>query len=149
MLETWQGSPRHAPAYYLIAIAEADDLPHPVRLKLFQSCGLLRPVPPVARKSMRISNAIILLLAFAAPAQAQPVQITGKLGYLSEWEIAATVDEHASPGKKEFSGPVIVRHVGVCAPGRPVEMSGEIRYQISGWTRSRMKATLLIDGIEC
>lgn len=92
---------------------------------------------------MRISNAIILLLAFAAPAQAQPVQVTGKLGYLSEWEIAATVTEHASPGKKEFSGPVIVRHVGVCAPGRPVEMSGEIRYQITGWTTSRMKATLL------
>jgi len=98
---------------------------------------------------MRTSALVILLMASAAPAHATSMQVTGKLGYLSEWEIAATVTEHASAGKKEFSGPVIVRHVGVCAPGRPVEMSGEIRYQITGWTTSRMKATLLIDGIEC
>jgi hypothetical protein len=98
---------------------------------------------------MRISNAIILLLAFAAPAQAQPVQITGKLGYLSEWEIAARVTEHASSGKNEFSGPLVLKHVGVCTPGRPVEMSGEIRYHITGWISPRMKAILRIEGTEC
>jgi hypothetical protein len=98
---------------------------------------------------MRMSSATILLLACAAPAQAQSVQVSGKLGYLSEWELAATVDEHASAGKKEFSGPLVLRHVGVCTPDRPVEMSGEIRYQITGWRSPRMKATLRIEGTEC
>ena len=92
---------------------------------------------------MRTSALVILLMASAAPAHATSMQVTGKLGYLSEWEIAATVDEHASAGTKEFSGPLVLRHVGVCTPGRPVEMSGEIRYRITGWISPRMKATLL------
>jgi len=95
------------------------------------------------------TSALILLLPFAAPAQASSWQVAGTLGYLSEWELAATVSEHASGQKREFSGPVTLRHVGVCTPGRPVEMSGEIRYQITGWATSRMQATLSIDGVEC
>jgi hypothetical protein len=100
---------------------------------------------------MRTSALVILLVASAvpAPAQAKSMQVTGTLGYLSEWEIAATVTEHAAAGKREFSGPLVVKHVGVCTPGRPVEMSGEIRYQITGWMSPRMKATLWIDGTEC
>jgi hypothetical protein len=98
---------------------------------------------------MRTSPLVILLVASAAPAQATSMQVTGKLGYLSEWEMAGTVTEQASAGKREFSGPLVLRHVGLCTPGRPVEMSGQIRYRITGWTTSRMKATLWIDGTEC
>jgi len=77
------------------------------------------------------------------------MQVVGKLGYLSEWELTGTVTEHAAGAKREFSGPVVVRHVGVCSPGRPAEMAGEFRYQITGWVTSRMQATLSIDGVEC
>jgi hypothetical protein len=77
------------------------------------------------------------------------MQVVGKLGYLSEWELTGTVTEHAAGAKREFSGPVVVRHVGVCSPGRPAEMAGEFRYQVTGWTTSRMQATLSIDGVEC
>jgi hypothetical protein len=98
---------------------------------------------------MRASALLVLLPAFAAPALAEPVQLTGKLGYLSEWEVTAEVSEAVSAGKKEFFGPLKVTHVGVCAPGREVEMSGEIRYRITGWMTRRMNATLIIDGDEC
>jgi hypothetical protein len=155
MLEIRKVSPRHAPAHHPIAIACADSLPHPGRparsfvLDFASVLRFVEGVRPLSRKLMRISALIVLLPAFAAPAQAQSVHVTGRLGYLSEWELAATVNEYASAGKKEFSGPLVLRHVGLCTPGRPVEMSGEIRYQITGWTTSRMKATLWIEGTEC
>ena len=57
--------------------------------------------------------------------------------------------ERLSDGRKQFAGPLTVRHIGVCATGRPAEMSGEIRYQITGWIRPRMTATLSLDGVEC
>ena len=42
-----------------------------------------------------------------------------------------------------------MRHIGVCAPGRPVEMTGEIRFRTAGWMTRRMDATLVLDGKEC
>ena len=98
---------------------------------------------------MRISMLAVALLAIAGPARAQTAQVFGTLGYLSEWKVSADVVQTVVAGRKEFAGPVVVTHVGVCTPGRPVEMAGEIRYQITGWTRRRMKATLVLDGVEC
>ena len=98
---------------------------------------------------MRSPALIVILLPLAGPAQAQSVQVTGKLGYLSEWEVKAKVTEAVVAGKKEFSGPLTVRHIGICAPGHSVEMSGELRYHVIGWIRPRMKATIVIDGVEC
>lgn len=93
--------------------------------------------------------AFILLVTAAHPAHAGSAQVTGKLGYLSEWEVTAKVTERLAEGKKEFAGPLTVRHVGMCTTGRPAEMSGEIRYRITGWIKPRMTATLLLDGVEC
>jgi hypothetical protein len=98
---------------------------------------------------MRTSILMLWFLVWAGTAQAQSFQVTGKLGYLSEWEVTANVAESLAAGKSEFSGPVTVRHVGVCAPGRPVEMTGQIRYRITGWMARRMTATLSLDGVEC
>jgi hypothetical protein len=98
---------------------------------------------------MRTPALVTVLLFLAGSAQAQTMQVTGTLGYLSEWELTAKVSETLVAGRKEFTGPLTVRHVGVCTPGRPVEMAGEIRYQISGWTKRRMKATVVLDGTEC
>jgi hypothetical protein len=99
---------------------------------------------------MRISPAIpIVIAALAQPAQAGSTDVTGKLGYLSEWEVSAKVTERRAAGKTEFAGPLTVRHVGTCTTGRPVEMSGEIRYRLTGWIKPRMTATLSLDGVEC
>jgi hypothetical protein len=100
----------------------------------------------------RMRNASVLLIlsvAAAHPAHAGSSEVTGKLGYLSEWELVAKVTERVSHGKKEFAGPLTVRHVGTCTTGKPPEMSGEIRYRISGWIKPRMTASLLLDGVEC
>jgi hypothetical protein len=93
--------------------------------------------------------AVLVLLAFSWPAGAQSIQVSGTLGYLSEWEVTAQVTESDAVGKKEFFGPLKVKHIGLCTPGREVEMSGKIRFWITGWLTRRMTATLTIDGDEC
>jgi hypothetical protein len=96
-------------------------------------------------------RALIAAFAILVPASAlaEHVQVSGKLGYLSEWEVTANVTERLTDGKKEFVGPLTVRHVGMCTTGRPAEMSGEIRYRVTGWIKPRMTATLSLDGVEC
>jgi hypothetical protein len=98
---------------------------------------------------MRIGAVSLPLVMLAQPAQAGSAQVSGKVGFLSEWELLAEVRESATAGRKDFSGPLTIKHVGLCAPGRTVEMSGEIRYRITGWLKPRMQATLVIEGIEC
>jgi hypothetical protein len=99
-------------------------------------------------KAMRALAAALVSLT-PTVASAEHAQVRGKLGYLSEWEVTAQVTAKVIEGKKEFVGPLTVRHVGMCTTGRPAEMSGEIRYRITGWIKPRMTATLSLDGIPC
>lgn len=100
---------------------------------------------------MRNAALAILVLTLAAPmpAHAQTVQVSGKLGYLSEWEVSGTAAAQSTGHKREFSGPLTLRHTGVCTPGRPVEMTGEIRYRHVDWLSRQVDATLVLDGVEC
>jgi hypothetical protein len=103
---------------------------------------------------MRNAAPVILVIMLAAPtqtrpAQAQSVEVSGKLGYLSEWDVSATVVAHTSGRRREFSGPLTLRHTGVCTPGGPVEMTGEIRYRLVNWLSRQVDATLVLDGVEC
>jgi len=98
-----------------------------------------------------------MVIALVADALAQPAWtqsapapatlVSGKLGYLSEWDVSATVVD--AKGTREFSGPVTLRHTGICSPGRPPEMTGELRYRVAGWPGRRIDATLVLDGAEC
>jgi len=90
------------------------------------------------------------MLAAAAPAQARTLRLDGKSGYLAEWEVKAEVTAKVSRGREEFSGPVTLRHVGLCSPNGAVEKSGTITFHISKslWS-SQIHATLLIDGTHC
>jgi hypothetical protein len=107
--------------------------------------------PGLSLRGLMMPRAIAaaMLAAVCGTAHAEVIQVTGKLGFLAEWEISAKVTESVSSGKAEFSGPLTVRHIGVCTHSGPEEMSGEIRYRITGWIARRMKATLLIDGAKC
>ena len=102
----------------------------------------------------RYENAVVrvplLLLAgaLAAPAQAQSLQVVGYAGVLGEWELTATVTERARLWSKEFSGPLSMKHVGICAQDGPEEKTGEIRFQISA-VSSQLDATLLLEGVSC
>ena len=96
---------------------------------------------------MRISYLLIVLGALAVPARAQSLEVLGYAGVLGEWELTANVTGNGTGGSRQFSGPLTMRHVGVCTQDGPEEKTGEISFQIAG--TSRMKATLLVDGVEC
>jgi hypothetical protein len=90
---------------------------------------------------------LIMLSAIVVPAHAQPLEIIGYSGYLGEWELTATVSEIAS-GRKAYSGPVTMKHVGLCTQDGPEEKTGELHLEISA-SSSRMDATLSVAGVEC
>jgi hypothetical protein len=85
-------------------------------------------------------------LVLATPAIAEPRQVIGYAGVLGEWELTAIVDEVFSISGGEFSGPLKMVHVGICAQDRPEEKDGEIRLRISS---SRLTATLSLGGVAC
>jgi hypothetical protein len=90
----------------------------------------------------------IVLSALATPAGAQSLQVTGYSGYLGEWELTATVTENVSGRTNEYSGPLTMKHVGLCTQDGPEEKTGEMRLQISALP-PRLNATLLVAGVEC
>ena len=90
----------------------------------------------------------LLALSIAGPAQAEPLQIHGTTGYASEYELSGSVSEGDLNGKKEFSGPLIVKHVGLCTRDGPKETVGEIRFELTQ-SSSRVTATLAFDGSKC
>ena len=90
----------------------------------------------------------IMLGALATPASAQSLQVIGYAGVLGEWELTATVTENASRRTKEYSGPLTMKHVGLCTQDGPEKKTGEMRFQLSG-SSSRLNATMLVAGVEC
>jgi hypothetical protein len=90
----------------------------------------------------------IVLGLLATPAGAQSLRVVGYSGYLGEWELTATVAETASGPKKEYSGPLTMRHVGLCTQDGPEEKTGEMRLQISA-SSSQLNATFSVAGVEC
>jgi len=91
----------------------------------------------------------IALIVLAIPAgAAQPLQVIGYSGYLGEWELTATVTETAHGSTAEYSGPLTMKHVGICTQDGPEEKTGALRFQISGRS-SRLNATLSVAGVEC
>jgi hypothetical protein len=96
-------------------------------------------------------RALLLLFvtgALAAPVQAKSLQLVGYAGVLGEWELTATVTENARWLGSEFSGPLSMKHIGICTQDGPEEKTGEIRFQISALS-SRLDATLRVEGMEC
>jgi hypothetical protein len=83
----------------------------------------------------------------AHPAHAQSLEVIGYSGYLGEWELTATVTEMTTD-RKGYSGPLMMKHVGLCTQGGPEERTGEMHLQISA-SSSRLDATLLVAGVEC
>src|SRR3982074_1037697 len=90
----------------------------------------------------------IVLGILATTASAQSLQVVGYSGYLGEWELTATVTEKASGHIKGTSGPLAMKHVGVCDQDGPEEKTGEMRVRISA-SSSQLNATLSVAGAEC
>ena len=97
---------------------------------------------------MKIFFLPIVLGLLPTPAGAQSFQVIGYSGYLGEWELTATVTERISSRTKEYSGPLTMRHIGLCTQDGPEEKTGEMRFQISA-SSSQLNATFSIAGVEC
>ena len=80
---------------------------------------------------MRVLLLLIGLGALATPAGAQSLEVLGYAGVLGEWEVTATVRETAPARSKEFSGPLMMKHVGLCTQDGPEEKTGELRLRLS------------------
>src|ERR1700750_1453113 len=89
----------------------------------------------------------LALILPAAPAGAHSLQLVGYSGYLGEWELTADLTEDGSTTSKGYSGPLSMKHVGLCTQDGPEEKIGKIRVQMQ--SESHIKATLWVDGVEC
>lgn len=96
---------------------------------------------------MRPVGFVLTLSILAAPVRAEPLQIHGMSGYVGEYELSGSVSEQDSNGKRQFSGPLTVRHVGLCTHDGPKETIGEIRFELA--KSSSITATLDFDGNKC
>jgi hypothetical protein len=88
-------------------------------------------------------------LVFSPPAFARSLKIQGVTGYLSEYELSADVSVLSDDGGIEkLSGPLNVKHVGLCTHAGPNEMQGRLEIHFVG-PSDKIKATLSYDGREC
>jgi hypothetical protein len=97
---------------------------------------------------MRALLAAIWICFGAAAALGEPYSINGQVGYLQEWEFAASLAKMASGRKMEFSGPMTLRHVGLCSTNGAEEKSGEMRITISQPTGA-IEGTIALAGDSC
>jgi hypothetical protein len=84
----------------------------------------------------------------AATAAAEPYAASGQVGYLQEWEFKAILAKTMSGGRTEYSGPVTLRHVGLCSVNGVEEKSGKIRLTMSR-APAAAEGTLALEGDSC
>ena|SRR5208283_1219517 len=84
----------------------------------------------------------------ASAADARALQIHGVTGYLSEYDLSASVSGKPSKGIEELSGPLTIKHVGLCTHDGPNEMLGYLKLEFVS-ASAPVTATLNFDGHEC
>jgi hypothetical protein len=92
--------------------------------------------------------AAISICIVAATAAAEPYAASGQVGYLQEWELKASLAKSVSGGRIEYSGPVTLRHVGLCSVNGVEEKSGKIRLTMSR-APAAAEGTLALEGDNC
>ncbi len=99
---------------------------------------------------LKILAGLIALGVTSGPALAQTREVTGKGGFLSEWELKGTLTERDTASGRAFSGPVVWIHTGLCSVNGPQETRGDMSYEIarSGMS-SRIKGTVSFGGAQC
>ena len=93
---------------------------------------------------MKAFGLAIMLGVVATSDPARALEVTGTSGFLGEWEVTATVTETASGRTRDYRGPLVLKHIGLCTQDGPVEKKGEMRLQISA--SSQLNATLVDAG---
>jgi len=101
----------------------------------------------LAREQLVKAFGLAVMLGVVAATPGLALEVTGSSGFLGEWEVTATVTETASGRTKDYRGPLVLKHIGLCTQDGPVEKKGEMRLQISA--SSQLHATLSMPGTEC
>jgi hypothetical protein len=96
---------------------------------------------------MRAVLSFCLATAVAPNAYAQALKVSGQLGVLGEWELSATLSRQPAAVKRQFSGPLTLKHVGICSQDGPEEKAGTAQVDLVG--ASRVRASFVIDGVTC
>ncbi len=102
----------------------------------------------IAKASCMIATSMIATCVVAASATAEPYAASGQVGYLQEWELKASLVKSVSGGRIEYSGPVTLRHVGLCSANGVEEKSGRMRLTMSR-APSAAEGTLAMEGDSC
>jgi hypothetical protein len=97
---------------------------------------------------MRTLLVAISICIVAATAGAEPYAASGQVGYLQEWELKANLAKTVSGSKIEYSGPVTLRHVGLCSANGVEEKSGNMRLTMSR-APAAAEGTLALEGDSC
>ena len=98
---------------------------------------------------MRTIFQLAVLGVLATPAGAESLEVLGYVGVLGEWELTGNLTEGGSGPRKAFSGPLKMKHVGICTQDGPEERAGEIRLQLADGSESRVTADLVLDDVRC
>jgi hypothetical protein len=98
---------------------------------------------------MRIAILMALwALGLTTSSGAQTRAVSGQSGILGEWELTATVTKEMDRGGRRWSGPLSLKHIGLCSVDGPEEKAGELLLDVSD-PPGEATATLLIDGTAC
>ena len=98
------------------------------------------------RNGAALLGAVALCLCHVPPLGA--MEILGQAGVLGEWELTGHLTESGPDARKQFSGPLKMKHVGICTRDGPEERAGEIKLQITG-ADPQVTAELVLDGAPC
>lgn len=91
---------------------------------------------------------VLLTAALGTTCLAQPRNIAAKFGFLGEYELSAAVSPETSGAEHTLTGPMTIRHVGLCTHNGPDESRGEISVRLAD-AKSQISATFAFDGQQC
>jgi len=100
----------------------------------------------VTQHRIRAIVSAILLCAGAPAALAESYLASGQIGYLQEWELKGSLAMITTRGGADYSGPVTLRHVGLCSANGTEEKPGVMHLNVSP---SHLEGTLTIDDDTC
>jgi hypothetical protein len=103
----------------------------------------------VKRAMKTLAAAVALLIvALGDSGFAQPRSVAAKFGFLGEYELSAAISPQTSGAEHMLTGPMTIRHVGLCTHNGPDESRGEIAVRVAE-TKSQINATFSFDGQQC
>jgi hypothetical protein len=97
---------------------------------------------------MAVLSVAISIFAAAPAALAQTYSANGQIGYLQEWEMKASLVKTMTSAGTGYSGPVTLRHVGLCSADGVEEKSGVVKLEVSPKTLG-IEGTLSMKDDDC